>query len=71
MILKYIHTGVLIAASNFPSWTNVQFSKLVSECMDNIPVTLLNDADAAIAAEIWGTDGLVTHAGVQHAVILS
>ena len=59
--------GVLVAASNFPGWKNVPFSSLISERLGGIPVTLLNDADAAIAAEVWGG----SHPRVQHAAMIS
>ena len=45
---------ILVAASNFPKFINVPFVRLLSEALGGIPVTLLNDADAAISAEVWG-----------------
>ena len=45
--------GVLVAASNFPNLKNFPISSLLQACID-VPVVLLNDADAAISAEIWG-----------------
>jgi glucokinase len=46
--------GVLVAASNFPFFYNVALTDLVSLQMNRLPVVLLNDANAAIAAEVWG-----------------
>jgi glucokinase len=45
---------ILIAASNFPKFGNVPFVKMMSEALGGIPVALLNDADAAVCAEVWG-----------------
>lgn len=45
---------ILIAASNFPKLVNVPFVRLISEAFGGISVTLLNDADAAVSAEVWG-----------------
>eukprot|EP01041_Mallomonas_annulata_P006422 gene6422-12984_t len=50
--------GILIAASNFPGCTMVPLADLISEQFNNVPVVLLNDADAALAAEVWGMNNL-------------
>lgn len=50
--------GVLVVASNLPHFQNVPLADLVSNALNNVPVTLVNDADAAISAEVWGTDGI-------------
>lgn len=59
--------GILVAASNLPGWKNVPLCNMILDQLlimeknenfikDNrhIPVILLNDADAAISAELWG-----------------
>jgi glucokinase len=45
---------ILVAASNFPKFKDVPLVKYVSEALGGISVTLLNDADAAVSAEVWG-----------------
>ena len=52
------YNDVLVAASNLPNFKNVPLAKMVSQALGNIPTTLLNDADAAISAEVWGTSGI-------------
>ncbi len=51
--------GILIAASNLPNFKNVPISAMMSQRHNNVPVALLNDADAAICAEVWGKDSSV------------
>lgn len=46
--------GILVAASNLPTFKNTPLVAMVRARMNNIPAILLNDADAAIAAEVWG-----------------
>lgn len=60
--------GILIAASNFKTWKMVPLAKMLSEKLDNIPTTLINDADAAIAAEVWGTE---CYTNVRNAAMIS
>lgn len=48
--------GVLVAASNLPLLKNVPLAAKLSARLDNIPVVLVNDADAAVAAEVWSKD---------------
>lgn len=48
--------GYLVAASNFPGWNMVPLADLVSEKFSLVHVVLLNDADAALAAEIWSDE---------------
>ena len=48
--------NVLVAASNLPNFKNVPLAAMISERNNNIPVLLLNDADAAICAEVWGKE---------------
>ncbi|KAG7400267.1 hypothetical protein PHYBOEH_006404 [Phytophthora boehmeriae] len=44
--------GVIHAAASFPSWNNVPLQQLITDTL-GIPVTVCNDADAAILAEQW------------------
>jgi glucokinase len=60
--------GILVAASNFPTWKMVPLAEMISERLDHIPATLMNDADAAIAAEVWGTD---KYTNVRNASMIS
>jgi glucokinase len=60
--------GFLVAASNFPTWKNVPLAQMISDRLDHIPTTLMNDADAAIAAEVWGTD---KYTNVRNAAMIS
>ena len=48
--------GVLVAASNLPRFHNFNFSTALGEIFNAVPVLLLNDADAAVSAEVWGKD---------------
>jgi glucokinase len=60
--------GVLVAASNFKTWKMVPLADMISAKLDHIPATLMNDADAAIAAEVWGTDH---YTNIRNAVMIS
>ncbi|GAB5358060.1 hypothetical protein AAMO2058_000426600 [Amorphochlora amoebiformis] len=48
-----IRNGLVVKASNFPTWENVPLADLVSKSLGIRLVKLHNDADAAIAAESW------------------
>ncbi|DBA03306.1 TPA: hypothetical protein N0F65_011665 [Lagenidium giganteum] len=45
-------SGVVHAAANFPSWHDVPLQQLFADAL-GLPVTLCNDADAAVLAEQW------------------
>jgi predicted NBD/HSP70 family sugar kinase len=61
--------GILVAAANFKGWgRNVPLASMMSRLLNNIPVTLVNDADAAIAAEVWGTN---EYKNVKHVAMIS
>jgi glucokinase len=62
--------GILLAASNFPSWKNVPLVQMIKSKIADVPTILLNDADAAIAAELWGDKDNI-YRGVSHAAMLS
>ncbi|KAI9906519.1 hypothetical protein PsorP6_004112 [Peronosclerospora sorghi] len=44
--------GIIHAAANFPSWADVPLQQLLADTLGH-PVTVCNDADAAILAEQW------------------
>jgi glucokinase len=46
--------GVIVAASNIPLIRNMPLVDILSQIYKGIPIVLLNDADAALAAEMWG-----------------
>lgn len=62
--------GVVVAASNFPSWKNVPLVALVQERYPAAFVTLLKDSDAALAGEVWG-EYRETYGPVRTAVMIS
>lgn len=47
--------GILIAASNFPKFKNAPLVEMLQgyQLLTGIPCILVNDADAAVAAEVW------------------
>lgn len=49
-----INDNTLIAASNFPRLSNMPLAKLVQQAFHDIPTVLMNDADSAICAEVYG-----------------
>jgi predicted NBD/HSP70 family sugar kinase len=60
--------GTLVAASNFKTWKMVPLADMISAKLDHIPATLINDADAAIAAEVWGTNH---YTNIRNAAMIS
>ncbi|OWZ24853.1 Glucokinase [Phytophthora megakarya] len=59
--------GVIRAAANFPSWLDVPLQQLFTDTLGR-PVTVCNDADAAILAEQWvGT----AKGGIQDFIMLT
>ncbi|CEG48645.1 glucokinase [Plasmopara halstedii] len=59
--------GVVHAAANFPTWKDVPLQQLFSGILDK-PITVCNDADAAILAEQWvGT----ARSGVKDFIMLT
>ena len=65
--------GVLVAASNLPTLKKVPLADSVSRFLGGMPTTLMNDADAAMAAEMWSSCGASSgkYANVQHAAMLT
>eukprot|EP01038_Epipyxis_sp_PR26KG_P007488 gene7488-10203_t len=48
--------GIIVAAANFPFFVNAPLASLMSESFNNIPVILLNDADAILASLVWSSN---------------
>ncbi len=49
----HIHKNILVAASNFPIMKKVPIADMVTKKL-GIPSIIINDADAAMSAEVWG-----------------
>jgi glucokinase len=66
--------GVFVKASNLPQIHNANLATSVRARLllsAAVPVVLLNDADAAVAAEVWGTDFLETHPGAKNVAMIT
>lgn len=63
--------GVLLAASNLPLFKNVPLTSMLSEICGGIPVALVNDADAAISAEVWGYKTKLQYAGLRNICMIT
>jgi len=49
-----ISNGCVIQAANFPGWKDVPLADMVrDELRSDLPIVLVNDADAATCAELW------------------
>lgn len=64
-----IQDGCVTAAANFPGWENVPLAKMVSDATNGTKAILANDADSAVAAEVWV--GAAKKAGVKNMVMLT
>lgn len=53
--------GVIVVASNLPLLKNAPLASKLSARLDGIPVVLVNDADAAVAAEVWSKETASTY----------
>jgi glucokinase len=63
----WVCNGRIKAAANFPSWGDEPLEEQLRARLA-LPVLLLNDADAAIAAELWKDE---EDAGIRSAALLS
>jgi len=66
--------GILVAASNFPKVKNFNFTEALRRQLGLLPsvkMMLLNDADAAISAEIWSSSTKEHYVGVQNAAMVT
>lgn len=62
--------GVVVAASNFPTWKDVPLVNLVKKRFPGVFVCLLKDSDAALAGEIWGENS-PSYGPTKNAVMIS
>jgi predicted NBD/HSP70 family sugar kinase len=55
-----IKNGYIVAASNLPNFVNFNLASALeaTEVFRGVPVLVLNDADAAVCAEVWGHPAL-------------
>eukprot|EP00605_Chrysophyceae_sp_TOSAG23-4_P001270 GSChrysophyteH1.ASY1.ANO1.1381.1 assembled CDS len=65
--------GVLVAASNFPLLKNAPLVDMLHgySFLADTPVVLLNDADAAVSAELWAADSRDYYTSVQNAAMIT
>ena len=62
--------GILVSASNLPYFRNAPLSSMLSMRFDNIPVLLLNDADASLYAELKSSKNICKYETVQNACMI-
>jgi glucokinase len=69
--------GYIIAAGNLPNFINVPFVTMIKSKMsslfinNDIPVIILNDADAAISAEVWGKHSRHIYDGIKNIAMIT
>ena len=69
--------GYIIAAGNLPNFVNVPMVTMLKSKMsplfvnNDVPVIILNDADAAISAEVWGRYGRSLYADVKNIAMIT
>eukprot|EP01039_Chlorochromonas_danica_P003736 gene3736-4085_t len=61
--------NILVAASNLPNFKQVPLAEMVSQALGGVPTLLLNDADAAICAEVWGHPNV--YKGVKNVALVT
>lgn len=54
--------NILVAASNFPLFSNAPLASMLSKALGGIPAVLVNDADAFACAEVLGNPAVYKHA---------
>eukprot|EP00123_Amoebidium_parasiticum_P019398 comp25017_c0_seq1/m.46935 comp25017_c0_seq1/g.46935 ORF comp25017_c0_seq1/g.46935 comp25017_c0_seq1/m.46935 type:complete len:321 (-) comp25017_c0_seq1:532-1494(-) len=64
-----IQDGCVTAAANFPTWKMVPLADMISKAANGTRAILVNDADAAVAAEVWV--GAARKRGVKNMVMLT
>ena len=67
----HCNNGVLVAASNLPLLKNAPLAAKLSARLDNIPVVLVNDADAAVAAEVWSRETSSTYRHANNVAMIT
>ena len=60
-----------MAAANLPNFVNVPLAELCSKNFSGVPVVVLNDADAALFAELYGRDSRELYSGIKYAAIVT
>ena len=65
--------GILIAASNLPLLKNAPLVDMLHShaLLANTPIILLNDADAAVCAELWAVDSKEAYTGAQNVAMIT
>ena len=63
--------GVLIVSANLPLLANSDLAAKLSDQLDGIPVTLVNDADAAVAAEVWSKETSAEYAHFKNVAMIT
>jgi len=65
--------GVLIAASNFPKLKNAPLVEMMQgyRLFAGIPCILVNDADAAVAAEVWAAESKAAYSHAQNIAMIT
>ena len=64
--------GVLTAAANIlPGHENIQIVKLLSTALNSLPVVLINDADAFLAAVVLSNDFKKEHQEIRSAAMIT
>eukprot|EP00123_Amoebidium_parasiticum_P022646 comp9179_c0_seq1/m.4326 comp9179_c0_seq1/g.4326 ORF comp9179_c0_seq1/g.4326 comp9179_c0_seq1/m.4326 type:complete len:318 (-) comp9179_c0_seq1:556-1509(-) len=64
-----IKDGCVTAAANFPTWHMVPLCQMITNATEGTKTILVNDADAAVAAEVWV--GAACKRGVKNMVMLT
>ena len=66
--------GVFIRASNLPRIFKSNLATAIRSHLNlssDVPVVLLNDADAAVAAEVWGTNFMERHPTAKNIAMIT
>ena len=69
--------GYIVAAGNLPNFVNVPLVSMIKSKMsslfvnNDVPIIILNDADAAISAEVWGRYGRSFYADVKNIAMIT
>ena len=64
-----VTNNTLIVAANLPKLIKAPLAQLVSEALGSIHAKLINDADAAISAEVWGNPAI--YGRYQHVAMVT
>ena len=67
----HCNNGVVVRASNLIHLRNFDIVRELSARLDGLPVTLINDADAAIAAEFWGNRNKSLYSNIRHVAMIT